>query len=151
MSKSDNQSIVGMQARYIEYKTRENEIHGNFQRGRNLQSWSIPRNIDYNASDGVSRFYVHPDVVDSLFKANYDTLVIFSLKPNFILDLCTIQTETNSKDKGQKPFSMATPAIATMPSLGGVWDEPLSAHTIAGSMGVLLSDAADNAELAILS
>jgi hypothetical protein len=72
LKKAENQTIVGMQARYIEYKTRENEIHGNFQRGRNLQSWSIPRNIDYNASDGVSRFYVHPDVVDSLFKANYD-------------------------------------------------------------------------------
>ena len=41
------------------------------------------------------------------------TLLIFSLKPNFILDLCTIQTETNSKDKGQKPFSMATPLILT--------------------------------------
>lgn len=40
------------------------------------------------------------------------------------------------------------PAIATVPSLGGVWDEPLAAHTIAGSMGVLLSDAADSAELA---
>ena len=72
LKKAENQTIVGMQARYIEYKTRENEVHGNFQRGRNLQSWSIPRNIDYNASDGVSRFYVHPDVVDSLFKANYD-------------------------------------------------------------------------------
>ena len=72
LSKSDNQIVVGMQARYIEYKTRENEIHGNFQRGRILQAWSIPRNIDYNATDGVSRFYVHPDVVDSLFKANYD-------------------------------------------------------------------------------
>ena len=42
------------------------------------------------------------------------------------------------------------PAIATVPSLGGVWDEPLTAHTIAGSMGVLLSDAADNAELAAI-
>lgn len=27
------------------------------------------------------------------------------------------------------------PAIATMPSLGGVWDEPLSAHTVSGSFG----------------
>ena len=33
--------------------------------------------------------------------------------PNFILDLCTIQTETNSKDKGQKTFSMETPIILT--------------------------------------
>jgi len=39
------------------------------------------------------------------------------------------------------------PAIATMPSLGGVWDEPLSAHTIAGSAGKILKDGADNAEL----
>ena len=40
------------------------------------------------------------------------------------------------------------PAIATVPSLGGVWDEPLTAHTIAGSAGKALADAADNAELA---
>ncbi len=40
------------------------------------------------------------------------------------------------------------PAIATMPSLGGVWDEPLSVHTIAGSAGKILKDGADNAEAA---
>ena len=34
--------------------------------------WSIPRNIDFTASDTVSRFYVNPNVVDTLFKANYD-------------------------------------------------------------------------------
>ena len=72
LQKGQNQQVIGMQARYIEYKTRENEIHGNFQRGRSLQAWSIPRNIDWTGTDGVSRFYVHPDVVDSLFKANYD-------------------------------------------------------------------------------
>lgn len=72
LDKTNNQNIVGMQARYIEYKSRENEIHGNFQRGRSLQAWSIPRNIDFSATDGVSRFYVCPDVADSLFKANYD-------------------------------------------------------------------------------
>ena len=33
------------------------------------------------------------------------------------------------------------PAIATMPSLGGVWDEPLTAHTIAGGAGKVLADA----------
>jgi len=38
------------------------------------------------------------------------------------------------------------PAIATMPSLGGVWDEPLSAHTIAGSAGKILKDGADTLE-----
>lgn len=40
------------------------------------------------------------------------------------------------------------PAIATMPSITGVWDEPLSAHTIAGSAGKILKDGADNAEAA---
>ena len=58
-----NQTIVGMQARYIEYKTRENEVHGNFQRGSNLNAWSIPRNIDYSSTDGLSRFYVSPAIV----------------------------------------------------------------------------------------
>jgi len=30
------------------------------------------------------------------------------------------------------------PAIATVPSLGGVWDEPLAAHTVSGSFGYFL-------------
>lgn len=72
LSKGQNQQVIGLQSRYIEYKTRENEVHGNFQRGRSLQAWSIPRNIDWTGVDGVSRFYVHPEVVDSLFKAKYD-------------------------------------------------------------------------------
>lgn len=32
------------------------------------------------------------------------------------------------------------PAIATVPSLAGVWDEPMSAHTIPGSMGKAQND-----------
>lgn len=39
------------------------------------------------------------------------------------------------------------PAIATMPSLGGVWDEPLSAHTIPGSMGKAQNDTNTNSGL----
>jgi len=39
------------------------------------------------------------------------------------------------------------PAIATMPSLGGVWDEPLSAHTIAGTMGKILADTEANSDV----
>ena len=31
-----------------------------------------------------------------------------------------------------------TPAIATFPSLGGVWDEALSAHTVSGSFGAFV-------------
>jgi len=40
------------------------------------------------------------------------------------------------------------PAIATMPSLGGVWDEPMSAHTIPGSAGKVLADAKKKANIA---
>ena len=39
------------------------------------------------------------------------------------------------------------PAIATVPSLAGVWDEPLSAHTIAGSAGKVLADAEANTDV----
>ena len=95
LSSPDNQTVVGMQARYIEYKTRENEIHGNFQRGRTLQSWSIPRNIDYNASDGISRFYVCPDVVDSLFKSNYDgTEVTDQFYCHYFFDQTIVQNKS---------------------------------------------------------
>ena len=95
LNKPDNQTVVGMQARYIEYKTRENEIHGNFQRGRTLQAWSIPRNIDYNSSDGVSRFYVNPDVVDSLFKANYDgTEVTDQFYCHYFFDQTIVQNKS---------------------------------------------------------
>ena len=95
MSKSDNQNVVGLQARYIEYKTRENEVHGNFQRGRTLQEWCIPRNINYSATDGVSRFYVSPDVVDSLFKANYDgTEVTDQFYCHYFFDQTIVQNKS---------------------------------------------------------
>ena len=38
------------------------------------------------------------------------------------------------------------PAIATVPSLGGVWDEPLTAHTIAGSAGVVVVEILSNTD-----
>ena len=38
------------------------------------------------------------------------------------------------------------PAIATMPSLAGVWDEPLTAHTIAGSAGVVVGEILSNTD-----
>lgn len=95
LSKADNQTVVGMQARYIEYKTRENEIHGNFQRGRTLQAWCIPRNIDYTATDGISRFYVNPDVVDSLFKVNYDgTEVTDQFYCHYFFDQTIVQNKS---------------------------------------------------------
>ena len=90
-----NQTIVGMQARYIEYKTRENEVHGNFQRGRNLNAWSIPRNIDYSSTDGVSRFYVSPSVVDSLFKGSYDgTEVTDQFYCHYFFDQTIVQNKS---------------------------------------------------------
>ena len=38
------------------------------------------------------------------------------------------------------------PAIATVPSLAGVWDEPLTAHTIAGSAGVVVGEILSNTD-----
>ena len=67
-----NQQVVGMQARNIEYKTRVNECHGNFQRQRNLSPWAIPRNIDWTSTDTMSRFFVSPNVTDSIFVGNYN-------------------------------------------------------------------------------
>jgi hypothetical protein len=39
------------------------------------------------------------------------------------------------------------PAIATMPSIQGVWDEPLSAHTVPGSAGKILKDTEANTDV----
>ena len=39
------------------------------------------------------------------------------------------------------------PAIATVPSLAGVWDEPLSAHNISGSFGEKVNETGNNAEI----
>ena len=95
LSKGQNQQIIGLQSRYMEYKTRENEIHGNFQRGRSLNAWCIPRNIDWTGTDGVSRFYVHPNVVDSLFKANYDgTEVTDQFYCHYFFDQTIVQNKS---------------------------------------------------------
>ena len=40
-----------------------------------------------------------------------------------------------------------SPAIATMPSIVGVWDSPLAEHTITGSAGKILLDAANDQKL----
>lgn len=39
------------------------------------------------------------------------------------------------------------PAIATMPSITGVWDEPMTAHTIVGSYGLAVNETNNNAEI----
>lgn len=39
------------------------------------------------------------------------------------------------------------PTISTMPSLGGVWDEPLTAHTIPGSTGAVVGEVLSNTDV----
>ena len=53
----------------------------------------------------------------------------------------TVEIEAESKQQAKDL------AIATVPSLGGVWDEPMSAHTIPGSMGKAQNDTNRNSGL----
>ena len=49
------------------------EVHGEFQSGRSLANWAIPRDAVINTSHGsVSNLYVQPSVVDNIFGVNYD-------------------------------------------------------------------------------
>ena len=39
----DINAVVGYQTRYLEYKTRVDEVHGQFQSKRSLSAWCMPR------------------------------------------------------------------------------------------------------------
>ena len=65
-------NAVGYQARYIEYKTRLNEVHGLFQSGKSLQSWCSPRVGISNTFNTNTWLYVRPSVTDKLFALSYD-------------------------------------------------------------------------------
>lgn len=66
--------INGWQARYSEYKSRLSEIHGEFQSGRSLSNWCMPRSavkIPHIASP--ANFYVNPSIGDTIFLYNFDS------------------------------------------------------------------------------
>lgn len=66
-------TLLGYQARYLEYKTRVDEVHGEFQSKKPLSSWAIPRN-NIVSKNGMSTqdLYVNPKITDTLFAFGYD-------------------------------------------------------------------------------
>lgn len=74
-SKTKNYAI-GYTSRYSEYKTRVDEVHGEFQSGKSLSAWCIPRSSAIvQTSHAVFKFadfYVNPKVTDTIFALKYD-------------------------------------------------------------------------------
>ena len=65
--------VAGYQARYLEYKTRVDEVHGQFQSKQPLSQWCMPRTTQLEASTiGGSALYVNPKITDTLFALSYD-------------------------------------------------------------------------------
>lgn len=79
LSLDQAKTIWGYQARYIEYKQRVNEIHGEFQSGRSLSAWCTPRSAvkqslaQLHILNNVSNLYVNPNIGDTIFVYNYDS------------------------------------------------------------------------------
>lgn len=70
---ADINTVVGYQARYLEYKTRVDEVHGQFQSNKSLSQWCMPRSTQL--SSGLiagNSLYVSPKITDTLFALSYD-------------------------------------------------------------------------------
>ena len=66
-------NVVGYQARYLEYKTRVDEVHGQFQSKQSLSAWCMPRTAQLQLGViGSNNMYVNPKITDTLFALNYD-------------------------------------------------------------------------------
>ena len=69
-----NWNIIGYRSRYSNLKSRVSEVHGNFQKDRNISSWAMARNhLDFQDIDrSLYRLYVDPRVSDTIFEHNFD-------------------------------------------------------------------------------
>ena len=66
-------NIAGYQARYMEYKSRVDTVHGLFQSGKSLSSWCTPRTPTISSYTITgSSLKVNPKVSDSIFALSYD-------------------------------------------------------------------------------
>ena len=69
----DLNNVVGYQARYLEYKTRLDEVHGQFQSKQSLSAWCMPRTTQLQSNVVASNgLYVTPKITDTLFALSYD-------------------------------------------------------------------------------
>ena len=66
--------VQAYQARYLEYKTRVDEVHGLFQSGQSLSAWVMPRTAVLTGAGGIpsSSLYINPKVTNSIFAYAYD-------------------------------------------------------------------------------
>ena len=66
--------VMAYQARYMEYKTRIDEVHGQFQSKQPLSAWCMPRNATTPVGLGLleNNLYVSPKITDTLFALAYD-------------------------------------------------------------------------------
>ena len=67
-------SNSGYQARYCEYKTRLDEVHGLLQSKKSLSPWVSPRSMTLTQQGYISTadLYVNPKITDTLFALKYD-------------------------------------------------------------------------------
>lgn len=73
-SASHNFDVLGYQSRYSNLKSRVTEVHGNFQKGRNLSQWAMARNYGLASplDASIQRFFVDPRVTATIFEVNSD-------------------------------------------------------------------------------
>ena len=73
-STSNPTTVLGYQARYLEYKSRVDEVHGQFQSGGSLSMWAAPRQATMvpNVPIQWQDFKVNPVVLNSIFMVNFD-------------------------------------------------------------------------------
>ena len=70
---ADMNFVIGYQARYLEYKTRVDEVHGQFQSKQPLRQWCMPRSVQLEMSSvGSAALHIHPKITDTLFALSYD-------------------------------------------------------------------------------
>lgn len=71
--------IIGFNTRYHEYKTRQDEIHGEFVSDGSLRGWTIQNNneksFDNTQSSMMKMFKIKPSIVNQVMKVEYDGYV----------------------------------------------------------------------------
>lgn len=70
----DQTKVYGYQSRYSEYKSRIDEVHGQFQSRAPLSFWTTPRNASTAGSEywTSSDLHVNPKITDPIFALQYD-------------------------------------------------------------------------------
>lgn len=70
----DPNLVIGYEPRYSEYKSRLNEIHGEFQYGRSKRNWTTSRSAVMGPTLAFrpGRWAINPSICDTIFPVNYN-------------------------------------------------------------------------------